>query len=82
MNNADIVNSGEEVAHPAEVLAVVDVIPGRMGRIIGKKGASILSIKQSCRSVPSHPQWRNYICDVLYMTVTKCCTHPRSELGI
>jgi predicted RNA-binding protein YlqC (UPF0109 family) len=32
-----------------EVLAVVDVPYGKMGRIIGKKGSSILYIKQSCR---------------------------------
>lgn len=51
VNNADFVNSGEEMAHEEEVLAVVNVTPGRMGRIIGKKGSSILSIKQSCRLV-------------------------------
>ncbi|CAM6036685.1 unnamed protein product [Sphagnum compactum] len=33
-----------------EVLAVVDVPYGKMGRIIGKKGSSILYIKQSCRA--------------------------------
>ncbi|KAL3330306.1 hypothetical protein AABB24_034250 [Solanum stoloniferum] len=31
-----------------EVLSVVDVPPGKMGRVIGRRGASILSIKQSC----------------------------------
>ncbi|KAG6552509.1 hypothetical protein Mapa_005929 [Marchantia paleacea] len=41
--------SGEGRSPEEEVLAVVDVIPGKMGRIIGKKGSSILSIKQSCR---------------------------------
>eukprot|EP00249_Psilotum_nudum_P011263 c23067_g1_i1 orf=57-1088(+) len=33
-----------------EVLAVVDVPPGKMGCVIGKKGASILSIKEACRA--------------------------------
>lgn len=33
-----------------EVLAVVDVPQGKMGRVIGKKGASILSIKESCKA--------------------------------
>ncbi|CAM6094567.1 unnamed protein product [Calypogeia fissa] len=47
---SDFVNSGEAIAHQEEVLAVVNVTPGRMGRIIGKKGSSILSIKQSCRA--------------------------------
>ncbi|KAI3698443.1 hypothetical protein L2E82_41992 [Cichorium intybus] len=31
-----------------EILAVVDVPPGKMGLIIGKRGASILAIKQAC----------------------------------
>ncbi|KAG5537831.1 hypothetical protein RHGRI_025061 [Rhododendron griersonianum] len=31
-----------------EILSVLDVPPGKMGCIIGKKGASILSIKESC----------------------------------
>lgn len=31
-----------------EVLSVMDVPPGKMGRIIGRRGASILSIKESC----------------------------------
>jgi len=33
-----------------EVLAVVDVPTGKMGLVIGRKGSSILSIKQSCRA--------------------------------
>lgn len=32
-----------------EVLAVVDVPSGKMGLVIGRKGSSILSIKQCCR---------------------------------
>jgi exonuclease 3'-5' domain-containing protein 1 len=32
-----------------EILAVVDVPAGKMGLVIGRKGSSILSIKQSCR---------------------------------
>ncbi|XP_019429532.1 PREDICTED: piRNA biogenesis protein EXD1 [Lupinus angustifolius] len=31
-----------------EILSVLDVPQGKMGRIIGKKGATILSIKESC----------------------------------
>uniref|UniRef100_A0A7I4EGU3 K Homology domain-containing protein n=1 Tax=Physcomitrium patens TaxID=3218 RepID=A0A7I4EGU3_PHYPA len=33
-----------------EVLAVVDVPSGKMGLVIGRKGSSILSIKQCCRA--------------------------------
>jgi len=32
-----------------EILSVLDVPPGKMGRVIGRKGASILSIKESCK---------------------------------
>jgi len=32
-----------------EILAIVDIPPGRMGRIIGKKGASIRAIKEDCK---------------------------------
>lgn len=32
-----------------EILSILDVPPGKMGRIIGRKGASILSIKESCK---------------------------------
>lgn len=32
-----------------EILSVLDVPPGKMGCIIGKKGATILSIKESCK---------------------------------
>lgn len=31
-----------------EILSVLNVPPGKMGRIIGKRGASIMEIKQSC----------------------------------
>ncbi|XP_074317331.1 uncharacterized protein LOC141653462 [Silene latifolia] len=33
-----------------EILSVLDVPPGKMGRVIGRKGASILSIKESCNA--------------------------------
>ncbi|KMT17955.1 hypothetical protein BVRB_2g033030 [Beta vulgaris subsp. vulgaris] len=33
-----------------EILSVLNVPPGKMGRVIGKKGASILSIKKSCNA--------------------------------
>ncbi|KAK6236773.1 3'-5' exonuclease domain - like 8 [Theobroma cacao] len=33
-----------------EILSILDVPPGKMGRIIGRKGASILSIKESCNA--------------------------------
>lgn len=33
-----------------EILSVLDVPPGKMGRVIGKKGASILAIKESCNA--------------------------------
>ncbi|KAJ7519000.1 hypothetical protein O6H91_20G018500 [Diphasiastrum complanatum] len=40
----------EEAKPEEEILAVVDVPNGKMGRIIGRKGVSILSIKKSCRA--------------------------------
>ncbi|KAJ4836974.1 hypothetical protein Tsubulata_025285 [Turnera subulata] len=37
--------------HPElEILSVLDVPPGKMGRVIGRRGASILSIKESCNA--------------------------------
>ncbi|CAI9093609.1 OLC1v1029155C1 [Oldenlandia corymbosa var. corymbosa] len=33
-----------------EVLSVLDVPPGKMGRVIGKRGATILYIKESCNA--------------------------------
>ncbi|KAK7310740.1 hypothetical protein RJT34_08436 [Clitoria ternatea] len=33
-----------------EILSVLDVPRGKMGRVIGKKGATILSIKESCNA--------------------------------
>lgn len=33
-----------------EILSVLDVPPGKMGRVIGRKGCSILSIKESCNA--------------------------------
>ena len=39
-----------DAEHPEEeILSVLDVPPGKMGRVIGRKGASILSIKESCK---------------------------------
>ncbi|CAN6539715.1 unnamed protein product [Malus baccata var. baccata] len=32
-----------------EILSVLDVPPGKMGRVIGRRGASILAIKESCK---------------------------------
>lgn len=32
-----------------EILSVLDVPKGKMGCIIGKKGASIMAIKESCK---------------------------------
>ncbi|MCD7446778.1 hypothetical protein HAX54_016871 [Datura stramonium] len=33
-----------------EILSVLDVPPGKMGRFVGRKGSSILSIKESCKA--------------------------------
>ncbi|KAJ9183541.1 hypothetical protein P3X46_007382 [Hevea brasiliensis] len=33
-----------------EILSVLDVPPGKMGRVIGRRGASIVSIKESCNA--------------------------------
>ncbi|PIN16838.1 Ribonuclease D [Handroanthus impetiginosus] len=38
----------EENAPEEEILSVLDVPPGKMGCIIGRRGVSILAIKQSC----------------------------------
>ncbi|XP_006644259.1 uncharacterized protein LOC102701212 [Oryza brachyantha] len=32
----------------ADILSVLDVPPGKMGRVIGRKGSSIMEVKQSC----------------------------------
>ncbi|XP_071695995.1 uncharacterized protein [Rutidosis leptorrhynchoides] len=37
-------------AFEQEILSVVDVPPGKMGLVIGRKGASILAIKESCNA--------------------------------
>ncbi|XP_027081830.1 egalitarian protein homolog [Coffea eugenioides] len=41
---------GDPNAPEEEILSVLDVPPGKMGRIIGKRGATILSIKESCNA--------------------------------
>lgn len=46
---ADGDNAPEE-----EILSVLDVPPGKMGRVIGRKGASITAVKEACRSVSVH----------------------------
>ncbi|XP_072957259.1 uncharacterized protein [Typha angustifolia] len=33
-----------------EILSVLNVPPGKMGQVIGKRGASIMSVKQSCNA--------------------------------
>ncbi|CAK9162007.1 unnamed protein product [Ilex paraguariensis] len=40
----------DENAPEEEILCVLDVPPGKMGRVIGRRGASILSIKESCNA--------------------------------
>ncbi|CAI9755693.1 unnamed protein product [Fraxinus pennsylvanica] len=37
-----------ENAPEQEVLSVLDVPPGKMGRVIGRRGVNILSVKESC----------------------------------
>lgn len=32
-----------------EILSVLDVPPGKMGLVIGRRGSSILAIKESCK---------------------------------
>lgn len=39
-------------APEVEILSILDVPQGKMGRVIGRKGASILSIKESCKYMP------------------------------
>uniref|UniRef100_A0A2N9EIL2 K Homology domain-containing protein n=1 Tax=Fagus sylvatica TaxID=28930 RepID=A0A2N9EIL2_FAGSY len=40
----------EDNALEQEILSVLNIPPGKMGRVIGRKGASILSIKNSCNA--------------------------------
>ena len=32
-----------------DILSVLDVPPGKMGRVIGRKGSTIMSVKESCK---------------------------------
>lgn len=32
-----------------DILSVLDVPPGKMGRVIGKRGATIMDVKGSCK---------------------------------
>ncbi|EEF45822.1 egalitarian protein homolog [Ricinus communis] len=41
---------GDGNAPEEEILSVLGVPPGKMGRVIGRRGASILSIKESCNA--------------------------------
>lgn len=36
-----------------EILSILDVPPGKMGLIIGRRGSSILAIKKSCEYISS-----------------------------
>ena len=38
-----------EDAPEEEILSILDVPQGKMGRVIGRKGATILAIKESCK---------------------------------
>ncbi|GMP94989.1 hypothetical protein CsSME_00044216 [Camellia sinensis var. sinensis] len=40
----------EGIAPEEEILSVLDVPPGKMGLVIGRRGASILAIKKSCNA--------------------------------
>lgn len=42
--------SAEKNAPEEEILSVLDVPPGKMGRVIGRRGASIMSVKESCNA--------------------------------
>ncbi|XP_050214074.1 uncharacterized protein LOC126665346 [Mercurialis annua] len=44
----DVIGDGS--APEEEILSVLDIPPGKMGLIIGKRGATILSIKESCNA--------------------------------
>lgn len=49
-NNAETLMADKQ-APEEETLSVLDVPPGKMGCIIGKRGANILSIKEGCRYI-------------------------------
>ena len=33
----------------ADILSVLDVPSGKMGRVIGRKGSTIMAVKESCK---------------------------------
>jgi exonuclease 3'-5' domain-containing protein 1 len=33
----------------ADILSVLDVPPGKMGRVIGRKGSTIMAVKECCK---------------------------------
>ncbi|KAL8107232.1 hypothetical protein AgCh_023880 [Apium graveolens] len=45
-----VADNSENASLEEEILSVLDVPPGKMGCVIGRKGASILSIKESCNA--------------------------------
>ncbi|XP_056161854.1 uncharacterized protein LOC130135963 [Syzygium oleosum] len=42
--------SAAENAAEEEIVSVLDVPPGKMGRVVGRRGASIMSVKESCNA--------------------------------
>lgn len=44
-----VAENSDNASLEEEILSVLDVPPGKMGCVIGRRGASILSIKESCK---------------------------------
>lgn len=53
----------EGSAPEEEILSVLDVPRGKMGLVIGKRGTSILSIKESCKYI-SHLYVSLCVCSI------------------
>lgn len=45
---ANLIAEGNALEEEEEILSVLNIPPGSMGYVIGRKGSSILSIKESC----------------------------------
>ena len=57
-----------------EILSVLDVPPGKMGCVIGRKGATILSIKESCKyfSLPLSSLFFFFFGSLYQMYILQC----------
>lgn len=65
----------EGTAPEEEILSVLHVPPGKMGCVIGKRGASILSVKESCKYVFHWSWWKvRFIVALVFSFVARLFT--------